>query len=160
MDAIRAWSTTLCLAALGCAAVQLLAPKGGTGKLFRLVTNTFFLCCMLLPLLQIGSMTAPNIADLPDVVVSDMLSHTVTEQLRVQVRDTVTRLAEDALAQRGITAEKIVVTTDISDNGGIYIQHVSLMVDKQNVPIAKAVGEVLRKQWEVPVEVTTEGRGD
>ncbi len=160
MDGIRAWSTALCLAALGCAAIHLLAPKGGTGKLFRLVTNTFFLCCMLLPLLEIGSITAPDIADLPESVVSDLLSDTVTEQLRVQVRDTVIRLSEEALTQRGITAEKIVVSTDISDNGGIYIQHVTLVVDKQNVPIAKAVGEVLTKQWEVPVEVTTEEGSD
>ena len=70
------------------------------------------------------------------------------------------RLSEEALAQRGIAAKKIVVSTDISDNGGIYIQHVTLVVDKQNVPIAKAVGEVLIKQWGVPVEVATEEGSD
>ena len=77
-----------------------------------------------------------------------------------QVRAAVETLTEEALTERGVRAKKIEVETDISTRGDIYIQHVTLVVDKQNVPIAKAVGEVLTKQWEVPVEVTTEEGSD
>lgn len=156
MDGIRAWSAAVCLAALGCAAIQLLAPKDGIGKVFRLVVTTFFLCCMLLPMLKVGSLTQLDVADLPDAVVSEFLADTVTEQLERQVRDTVSTLATEMLAERGVTAEKIEVTTDISDEGGIYIQHVTITVDKQTVPIAKVAGEVLAKQLQASVEVTAE----
>ena len=156
MDGIRAWSTAVCLSALGCAALQLLAPQGSLGKVFRLVANTFFLCCMLLPLLNIGSLTKLDIRDMPEGVVSSLLSDTVNRQLERQVQDTVTTLTAQALAERNVTAEKIHVETDISADGSIYIQHVAITVDKQTVPIAKVVGEVLSKQWEVPIEVIGE----
>ncbi len=146
----------MCLAALGCAAMQLLVPKGGVGRVFRLVATTFFLCCMLLPLLKLGSLTQLDVADLPDTVVSELLADTVTEQLERQVRDMVSALAAEVLTERGVTAEKIEVTTDISGEGGIYIQHVTITVDKQTVPIAKVAGEVLAKQLQTSVEVTAE----
>lgn len=156
MDGIRAWSAAVCLAALGCAAIQLLVRDSGVGRVFRLVATTFFLCCMLLPLMKLGSLTQLDVADLPDAVVSELLADTVTKQLERQVQDTVSTLTAEVLAERGVTAEKIEVTTDISEEGGIYIQHVTITVDKQTVPIAKVAGEVLAKQLQASVEVTAE----
>ncbi len=153
MDGLRAWSAAVCMAALGCAAVRLLAPKNATGKLFGLIASTFFLCCLLSPLLRVGSLSALHIDGLPAPVVSDLLENTVNEQLERQVKEAVITVAESALRERGITAEKIDVATDISDAGSIYIQHVTITVDKQNVPIAKAVGEVLEQQLRSAVEV-------
>lgn len=154
MEGIRAWSAALCMAALGCAAIQLLVPQQGIGKVFRLVVNTFFLCCLLVPILK-GGLSLPHIDGLPDEVVSDLLEDTVTQQLEKQVSDTVTRMAEEVFAARGITAEKIEVIMDIADNGGIYIEHVAVAVDKQTVPIAKVAGEVLEQQLGVAVEINT-----
>ena len=147
------WGGTLCVAALGCTAVQLLAPTGGVGKVFRLVVNTFFLCCMLMPLCTAGRFTALNMDVLPKAVVSELLADTVTEQLQTQVCDTVETLVRQALTERGVEAEKIEVHTDISEDGGIYIQQVAVTVDKQTVPMAKLAGEVLAKQWDTPIEV-------
>lgn len=155
MDGIRTWSTTLCLAALGCTAVQLLAPKGGIGRVFRLAVRTFFLLCMLMPLTRIGSLDSLSIERLPDSVVGDVLEDTVTRQLEKQVREAVETLTTEALNERGVQAKKIEVDTDISVDGGIYIQHVTVAVDKQNVPQAKLAGEVLSARLEVPVEVIT-----
>ena len=155
MDGIRTWSTTLCLAALGCTAVQLLAPKGGIGRVFRLAVHTFFLLCMLMPLTRMGSLDSLSIERLPDSVVGDVLEDTVTRQLEKQVREAVETLTTEALNERGVQAKKIEVDTDISVDGGIYIQHVTVAVDKQNVPLAKLAGEVLSARLEVPVEVIT-----
>ena len=154
MEAIRAWGGALCAAALGCTAVQLLAPSGGLGKVFRLVVNTFFLCCMLMPLCTAGRFAALNVELLPNEVVSELLADTVTEQLQTQVCDTVEALTRQAFAERGVETEKIEVYTDISEDGGIYIQRVAVTVDKQTVPMAKAAGEVLSNQWKAPVEVS------
>lgn len=153
MDGIRAWSAALCIAALGCSAVSLLAPKNGTGKLFRLVTMTFFLCCMVMPLLKLNSFVSLDIGGLPQEVTAELLEDTVTRQLQVQVEETVIALAEESLATRGVTAEKIEVITDTSADGGIYIQQVTITVDKQTAPIAKTVGEVLAEQLQTTVTV-------
>lgn len=153
MDGIRAWSTAVCLAALGCAAVRLLAPKAGAGKLFHLITATFFLCCLISPLLDYRLLADWEVEDLPPAVVDEVLEETVTEQLHRQVKDTVTALAEEALAARRVTAKKIEVTTDSLESGGIYIQQITITVDKQSMPTALVVGEVLETQLEAPVAV-------
>lgn len=155
MEGIRSWSMVLCLAALGCTAVQLLAPKGSVGRVFRLVVHTFFLLCMLMPLTRIDSLGSLSVEALPESVVADVLEDTVTKQLEAQVHEAVEELAVQVLAVRGVSAKKIKVATDISADGGIYIQHVTLTVDKQSVPQAKLAGEVLSAQLEVPVEVIT-----
>ncbi len=154
MEAIRAWGGALCVAALGCTAVQLLAPSGSLGRVFRLLVNTFFLCCLLLPLCSAERFSLRNVEVLPQSVVSELLADTVTEQLEGQVRDTVEALTRQAMAERGVECKKIEVHTDISEEGGIYIQRVTVTVDKQTVPMAKAAGEVLSKQWKAPVEVS------
>ena len=156
MDGIRAWSGAVCLAALGCTALQLLAPAGSLGKVFRLSVHTFFICCMVLPLLKTSATVMLDIASLPEPVISELVNDTVNEQLQSQVREVVGRYTETALAERGAAAKKIEVITDISDEGCIYIQHVTITVDKQTVPIAKVVGEVLEQQWEATVEVIAE----
>ena len=43
------------MAAIGCALMQMLAPKDGMGKIFKLMLGAFFLCCMTMPLLQLRS---------------------------------------------------------------------------------------------------------
>lgn len=155
MDGIRTWCATLCLAALGCTAVQLLAPKGGLGRVYRLAVHTFFLLCMLTPLTRIDSLGSLSVEHLPESVVTDVLEDTVTRQLETQVREAVTSLMNEAMSERGVQAKKIEVETDISVGGDIYIQHVTVTVDKQNVPQAKLAGEVLSTRLKVPVEVIT-----
>ncbi len=153
MEGIRAWSVSLCMAALGCAAVRLLVPKNGNGKVFHLITATFFLCCMLMPLLRVQSVTPLDIHGLPEEVKADLLEDVVTRQLQAQVESTVTALAEEGLAARNVTAKKITVITDITAEGIIYIQQVTITVDKQTVSIARAVGEVLEQQLQTTVLV-------
>ena len=153
MDGIRAWSAALCLVALGCSAVRLLAPKNGTGKLLQLIITTLFICCLLMPLLKLRSFEALDIRGLPDEVTAELLEDTVAQQLRRQIEDAVTTLTEQRLAEQEIIAEQIAVQTDISAEGGIYIQQVTITVDKQTVPIAKTVGEVLAEQLNTTVTV-------
>ena len=50
MSGIKVWVLTVCIAALVCAAVQMLIPKNATGKVFRLVLAAAFLLCLLQPL--------------------------------------------------------------------------------------------------------------
>ena len=153
MDGLQTWCSAVCLSALGCAALRLLAPKNGIGKLFHLIVATFFLCCMLSPLLKLHGTMSLDMDLLPKSVVSELLQDTVNEQLQTQIREAVTSVAEEALTNRGIIAEKIDVDTDISNEDGIYIQHITITVDKQDIPIAGVVREVLERQLETEVEV-------
>ena len=43
MDGIKGWAAALCVAAIGCALMQMLAPKDGLGKIFKLMLGAFFM---------------------------------------------------------------------------------------------------------------------
>ena len=67
------------------------------------------------------------------------------------------QMAEKALENRGAKAEKITVTMDTSEDGGIYIQQVTIYLDKQNKPKALAAREVLEQQLGVSVVLDATG---
>ena len=156
MNEIRAWSAVVCMAALGCSAIRLLAPKAGSGKLFSLITTSFFLCALALPLMKITSLPDLNIDLVPQDIADGLLEERVTEQLTVQIEATAAEVVNEAMAARNITAKKVEVMTDTSDSGGIYMKQITIYVDKQSVPIAAVVREVLEKQLETTVVVKTE----
>ena len=155
MNGLKAWSIAICMAALGCAAIRLLAPKAGSGKLFSLITSSFFLCALLLPAFQLFSLPSLEVELLPESVVSELLAERVQTQLHEQVESAVTALVETALRERGITAEKVDVITDISEDGGIYMQQVTVQVDTRDAPQAAVIREGLEAQLQTTVVIET-----
>lgn len=156
MSEIRTWSAAVCMAALGCSAVRLLAPKAGSGKLFSLITSTFFLCALMLPLLNIRSLPQLKIDLLPSDVVAGLLEERVTEQLTEQVQVAAVSFVEEALAERNLSPKKVEVKTDTSESGGIYMKQITIYVEKQSMPAASVVREVLEKSLETTVIVKAE----
>lgn len=155
MNEIRAWSAAVCMAALGCSAIRLLAPKAGSGKLFSLITASFFLCALALPLLNITALPELEIDLLPSDVVTELLEERVTEQLTEQVEKATVAFVDEAMAARNITSKKVEVITDTSESGGIYMKQIAIYVDKQSVPIAAVVREVLEKSLQTTVVIKT-----
>lgn len=77
MDGIKGWAAALCVAAISCALMQMLAPKDGLGKIFKLMLGAFFLCCMAMPLLELGSITSLHVDSLPGDVTNELLQEKV-----------------------------------------------------------------------------------
>ncbi len=156
MNEIRAWSAAVCMAALGCSAIRLLAPKAGSGKLFSLITASFFLCALVFPLLNIRSLSEPELNLLPPDIVTGLLEERVTEQLTEQVKAAAVAFTEEALAARNVSPKKVEVMTDTSDSGGIYMKQITIYVDKESVPLAAVVREVLEKSLGTTIVLKTE----
>lgn len=156
MNEIRAWSAAVCMAALGCSAIRLLAPKVGNGKLFSLITASFFLCALALPLLNIRTLPEPEIDLLPPDIVTGLLEERVTEQLTEQVKTAAVSFVEEAMTARNVTPKKVEVMTDTSESGGIYMKQITIHVDKQSVPLAAVVREVLEKSLGTTIVLKTE----
>ena len=145
MNELKEWSVAVCMTALACTAVRLLAPKQGSGRLFRLITASVFLCSLLVPLFDLYGTLSLNVETLPPVIVDDALETRVWGQLEKQVKSAATELIIDALAKRDITAQKILVDTDISEDGRICIKQVTVHLDKQHEAIAPTIQGVLER---------------
>ena len=106
-------------------------------------------------MLKISSSTALAIDWMPPETVSELLDNRVTKQLQSQVEQAVEEVVIKAFSERNLLAQKIVVETDISDEGNIYIKQITVTVDKQNIPASAVVREVLAKQLKTTVTIKT-----
>ena len=156
MNGIRAWSMAVCAAALGLSALRLIAPQRGNGKVFRLITASFFLCCLLFPLTKITRVPTVTFADTSQTISTD-LQQCVTDQLSAYVQQSVYDVVQAQLTALSATAVKIEVQTECSDEGGIYMKQVVVQLDKQSGVSAETVQEVLEQQLNTTVVVKTEG---
>ena len=129
MDAVKGWAAALCAVAIGCTLLQMLAPKGGMGKIFRMITAAFFLCCLVSPLLNLKSLLKLDLESLPTEIQSEMLENRLNEQVERQISAAVQRLTETTLEGYGLSAEKIVTEMDTSEDGSIYIKRIILYLE-------------------------------
>lgn len=156
MESVRQWALALCIAAIACTIFQILAPKSGNGRLFRMMIAAFFLCCMLSPLRQWSDLPLPNIETEAFSSSESTLSAQVEEQLKQQAEATVASLCRRYLKNYDLTVEKVSVTTDTLENGDIYISCVTLYLDKQNASGAHTARQLMEQQLGIPVEVITQ----
>lgn len=152
MDSVKGWAAMLCAVALGCALLQMLAPKEGLGRIFKLIAAAFFLCCLVTPLLSLKSLTRLSVDFLPEEVRADVLQERVNEQVLRQIDAALQRVTAEALEGRNIKVEKVAVQTDTSEDGGIYIERVILYMDKQNIKNAMTARQVMEQRLGVTVE--------
>ena len=79
MNTIQQWTAGICLAVLALSLVQYLMPEGALHKTAELAAGAFFLCAVLIPVLQ----AAPDFSflfSLPSLQPSESLQDTVEEQ--------------------------------------------------------------------------------
>ena len=157
MTDMRAWAAAVCLAALACAALRLLTPKNGLGRLFQLTMAAFFLCCMLSPLLSLYRLSLPDLAMLPDSTASELLQERVRAQLEQQTQTALQETCDAALAAYGLSAKKVTATMDTDENGGIYITDITVLLDKQQAVNRVAIRQVLNRRLETDVTIQVEG---
>lgn len=153
MDTVTKWAAALCVAAIGCTVMQMLAPKGGLGKIFKLITAAFFLCCLISPLLSMKSILTLQTNDLPGEVSADVLQDRVKEQFKNQINIALQKAAEQTLANYHIPIAKIEADMDTGADGSIYINSVTVYLDKQNIAMAVAAKQVLEQRLGVTVNV-------
>lgn len=153
MDGIRAWAAALCVVAVGCALLQMFAPKGGLGRIYKLLIAAFFLCCMIAPLLGLRSLKDLNLNLLPEEVSADLLQERVNGQLERQIDAALQRVTEDTLKNYQIEVQKVAAHTDTSADGRIYIRQVTLYLDKQNGRHALQARQVMEQRLGVEVVV-------
>ena len=158
MESIRVWATGLCLAAIGGVILRRIAPEKGSGRVFRVLLSAFFICVFFTPLYGLFSFTPTLSFDaLPTDIQDSLLDETVTRQLKTAVETAAREIAETALCARGLSAEKIDVTTDTRADGSIYILRVDVTLDRGSRGHVAEAREVLQNRLETDVVVREAG---
>lgn len=157
MDAIKGWAAALCVVAVGCTLIQMLAPKDGMGRIFRILIGAFFLCCMVSPLLSLRHITNLDLNLLPTEIQSTILEEKVKEQLDRQISAAVEKIVNQAMENYNLKAEKVETMTDTSEDGSIYMKQIILYLDKQSMSKSAAVRQALEQRLGIPIDVEAVG---
>lgn len=158
MESVRTWGVSICCAAVGCAILQMLAPRGGLGKLLELIGALVFLGCALSPLATLPSLDWQSVPSVPlsDTAKSELLQAQLLRQIDEPLQQAVQREGAAALSSYGLAAEKIEAVTDMGADGGIYISKIAVTLTKSQAVRRTAVIQILRERFQVEVEVTVQ----
>lgn len=158
MEWVRTWGVSICCAAVGCAVLQLLAPRGGLGKVLELIGALAFLGCALSPLARLPSLDWQNVPSIPlsESAKSELLQEQLWRQMQTPVQQAVQQEGTAALAAYGLSAEKIEAVTDTDEDGSIYISKIAVTLTKSQAVRRTAVIQLLRERFQLEVEVTVE----
>lgn len=130
MTDIKSWAAAVCAAAIAGSLAHLMSPPGNMQKIYRFVVSTFFICAMLLPLLSAGRGFYGEIASFsaPGETGAGELENKVQEQTAELFAGEIKRLAKERLREMGIASAEISVKIHEEEDGGIYIEQLSVIL--------------------------------
>lgn len=160
MNGVMQWATVVCLAAVVGAMIELITPTGRMEKMVRFVLGGFMICAIITPLTG----TATKITfDLPaQTWQSQETAASFQEDLNEQVlqvaANNIKELAVEALQKEHITAQKIEVFMDTSDESGISINNLVVTLDESRRGDQAQVKKILENTLGLPTEVSIDER--
>ena len=153
METIRNWALGLCTAAIGSTVLLALVPKRGVGKLLPVLASAFLLCLLVAPLASIAELPALSLEKAPVEIQDGMLTDRLNRQMRDQMETAASSIADTVLQAYGYAAKKVTIGTDISAEGYIYMDRITVYVDKENAAHAGAIRTLLQQRFGVSVTV-------
>lgn len=159
MNTIQQWTAGICLAVLALSLVQYLMPEGALHKTAELAAGAFFLCAVLIPVLQ----AAPDFSflfSLPSLQPSESLQDTVEEQKEDTVSRSVSSLAAAELARDGIPVKEVETTVHTQEDGSICITSVRVTIPASASSQCDRAAELLSASLGLEVEVKTDAGTD
>ncbi len=130
MEQITQWATTVCIVAVACSLIEILAPSGEASKMINFVLGLFLVVAVLLPVgnsLKSGELRLDNI----EFSQNSTTLPEKTADLTITVGESaVENLIINALQQEKIEYKKITVNMDSSTGDSIDIIRAEICVDK------------------------------
>lgn len=157
MDAVRGWSTAICLAALAAALLQGLVPGGSMERMVKLVLGAFVLCALMLPLKSLSTQIAWTFSVEDSMREDSPLQSTVDNQMQEAARASIENLVAAELGRMDLKSEKVAVWMDTNADNSIGISRVEVtLAEGYGGDCARAQAR-LREVLGLEVEVTAHG---
>lgn len=131
MGFIRDFATSLCFAALSAAIVQMIMPSGSMEKTMKLVVGTFFLSCLLSPLLTSKglSVISEELSLTSGSISTSRLQQEIDRQLEAKIEERIKELICQVLSEKGVKANKITVYMDRKEKNSISINKANIVLE-------------------------------
>lgn len=124
MEAIVLWAKNICIAAVGCAVLRFLLPRGNAAKTARVVMGFFMVWMLFMPLVSVfsGELSADDSIDFEyeaEAGLSDSVSTYVEKQTAEMI--------QNLLDENGFSVSEVSVACHIEQDGVINITRIEIV---------------------------------
>lgn len=156
MNAVREWSTAICMAALVAALLQSLVPNGSMERMFKFVIGAFVICALIVPLTKIVPLISMNLQEDSGSQQDSNLKGTVEKQLSSAAQESITNLVNTELNKLDIKCKNVNVIMDTNEDGSISINKVVVILAKGYGGESQKASAHLEKTLGIKMEVTAD----
>ena len=117
MTAISSWAVVICIAAVICGVLELLAPSSRMNGILRFVFGGFMLCAVIVPLSEID------------------LDFSAVEYVKKNMAE----LVKNKLSEISVEAEEILIDMDIDEDNCINMIKVRLKISAKDLELSEKI---------------------
>lgn len=136
MTAISSWAVVICIAAVICGVLELLAPSSRMNGILRFVFGGFMLCAIIIPLSEIDLdlSTIPPVED-----ITSSMTDSANEQSVDYLKKSIAELVEKNLAEIPVEAKEISIDMDIDEDNCINMITVRLKISAKDLHLSQEI---------------------
>ena len=150
MKSIGIIVAVICVSALGCSIISSIAPQGSTRKILNTVLGAFILCSMLVPIKTAISDFDMNIRiSAPEQDLQAVADEAYNTAIMAETKATLESALLYHLENNKISPDKVEITLASYDNGGIYIDKISIYISQVYKKDIEIVENLTQEKFEV-----------
>lgn len=147
MSGIKQWAFSVCAAMIACGIAQMILPRGGMEKIFRVTVSVFFLCCLLSPVVIRSPDLRLELSEYSQADIqrrADRLNQVVQGQTGDSIRWQLRKIIAEKLGEKGINYHDVTINISINGQSEPQVDSVKILLD----PVHKQEGENIRAALE------------
>lgn len=156
MADIRQWSAVLCICAVICAIIEIMAPGGNMDKILKTVLSGFVLCALIVPLKNIDLSLDFSIQYDRELPVQEETQQLLQEQTITLAQHKIKLLVQAELDKINVVPENIEIFTDNSDISSISIITIEVTVKENYSNKAEMIKSCIEQALGLNVTVNIE----
>ena len=143
-SSVYACAGSLCVTLVACAVIRMIAPSGNTSRILSVVISVFVLCSMISPIITLVKTSDFNVKEERFSVTEDSLSAEYNEVVINQTADYINEYLNTSLEASGVEKATIKTVLALDKNDGIYINNISIYIDKKYTDKAGEIKNIVK----------------
>lgn len=144
MTALRSSAVIVCLCAIACSIIGLIAPLGRMKKTVNLILGVFLICSMIIPIIGLfDSLSYDFELNESEMLLDDSYENSYDAMILENTADNLVYAANDLLLSEDIQAENIEIGIKKSDNNSIYISSINIYISKDDEDKAEQIKKII-----------------
>ncbi len=150
MSEIGTIVSVICVCAIASSIIRVVVPQGNTTKLLNTVIGVFILCCMIVPVKNFITNFNANITITePNGDLSSLSLDAYNQAVIIETQNTLQNTLVSYLASENIQTQEVSVTLDSTDEGGIYIDSISIYISNQDSSHTQRIIELTEQKFQI-----------